>query len=339
MEPTTMGGRIAFHRKRLGLTQEQLAQALGISAQAVSKWEHDQSCPDISILPRLAGIFGITTDELLGVRPWSPVQEAEIVQEEDGEPEGIHITDDKHNVDIHWDCPRGWSLAAAAWIIAIGVMMLAGLALRVDVSFWSAAWITGLVVFGVRGMLRRIGFANVTAALCGVYFLLEELRLVQLNLGWGLVFPVLIVLFGVSLLAEGFRKKNRRHKIRVNGAPVATDSHVRMHEGVLHYSGSFDDGEYLVTTPELRGGQINVSFGDQTIDFTGVERLAENCHVRLNSSFGDVTLRVPRRYRVELEASKSFSDLHITGAPDESPEGVLRLTVSMSFGDLEIQYV
>ena len=45
MEETT-GKRIMAHRKRLGLTQEQLAEKLGGTAQAVSKWEKDQSCPD-----------------------------------------------------------------------------------------------------------------------------------------------------------------------------------------------------------------------------------------------------------------------------------------------------
>ena len=69
----TIGKRIAENRKRLGLTQDALAEQLGVTAQAVSKWENDQSCPDISILPRLADIFEISTDELLGRNPRSMV--------------------------------------------------------------------------------------------------------------------------------------------------------------------------------------------------------------------------------------------------------------------------
>ena len=69
MEQGTLGKRIAYHRKRLGMTQEQLAQRVGVSAQAVSKWENNLSCPDITILPELASIFGISVDELLG-RTW-----------------------------------------------------------------------------------------------------------------------------------------------------------------------------------------------------------------------------------------------------------------------------
>ena len=62
----TMGVIIARKRKELGMTQEQLAGALGISYQAVSKWENELSSPDISALPLLADLFGMTIDELFG---------------------------------------------------------------------------------------------------------------------------------------------------------------------------------------------------------------------------------------------------------------------------------
>ena len=61
----TIGTRIAGRRKELKMTQEDLAVKLGVSAQAVSKWENDASCPDISLLPQLVKVLDITTDELL----------------------------------------------------------------------------------------------------------------------------------------------------------------------------------------------------------------------------------------------------------------------------------
>ena len=61
----TIGKRIALLRKEKGLTQEDLANAMGVSPQAVSKWENDQTCPDISALPKLARLFDVTVDELL----------------------------------------------------------------------------------------------------------------------------------------------------------------------------------------------------------------------------------------------------------------------------------
>ena len=62
----TFGQRFARLRKSKGYTQEQIADKVNISYQAVSKWENDISSPDISILGELANILGVTTDELLG---------------------------------------------------------------------------------------------------------------------------------------------------------------------------------------------------------------------------------------------------------------------------------
>ena len=61
----TIGRRITQLRKEQGMTQEELAQKLDVTSQAVSKWENDVSCPDISILPQLADILHTTTDYLL----------------------------------------------------------------------------------------------------------------------------------------------------------------------------------------------------------------------------------------------------------------------------------
>ena len=63
--PESFGDRISFLRKLKELTQAQLAEKLGISAQAVSKWESGLSCPDIMMLVPLADIFGVSTDVLL----------------------------------------------------------------------------------------------------------------------------------------------------------------------------------------------------------------------------------------------------------------------------------
>ena len=61
----TLGERIAEKRKARGLKQEDLAEMLGVSAQAVSKWENDVSCPDIMTLPTLSDKLGCSIDELL----------------------------------------------------------------------------------------------------------------------------------------------------------------------------------------------------------------------------------------------------------------------------------
>jgi transcriptional regulator with XRE-family HTH domain len=71
---TSLGRKIAEYRKALGLTQDQLAEKMNVSPQAVSKWENDISCPDIVLLPKLAALFQVTVDELLSVETKKEIQ-------------------------------------------------------------------------------------------------------------------------------------------------------------------------------------------------------------------------------------------------------------------------
>jgi transcriptional regulator with XRE-family HTH domain len=65
----TLGNKISELRRSKGITQEEIAEKLGVSPQAVSKWENDISCPDILLLPKIAEMLGVTVDELLSDKP------------------------------------------------------------------------------------------------------------------------------------------------------------------------------------------------------------------------------------------------------------------------------
>ena len=69
MQKDTMGRMIAAKRKELGITQMELADKMGVTDKAVSKWERSLSYPDISSLPKLAEILGMSVDELMQVKP------------------------------------------------------------------------------------------------------------------------------------------------------------------------------------------------------------------------------------------------------------------------------
>jgi len=64
----TLGMMIAELRKEKGMTQLELAEKMGVTDKAVSKWERDLSCPDINSLPNLAEILGVTVDELMQIK-------------------------------------------------------------------------------------------------------------------------------------------------------------------------------------------------------------------------------------------------------------------------------
>ena len=62
-----IGQRIKDLRKKADMTQDRLADYLGVSAQAVSKWEVGSASPDLSLIAPLTRVFGVTADELLGI--------------------------------------------------------------------------------------------------------------------------------------------------------------------------------------------------------------------------------------------------------------------------------
>ena len=68
MKKQTLGTMIATMRKENGMTQLELAEKMGITDKAVSKWERDLSFPDINSIPKLAAIFNVTVDELMQVK-------------------------------------------------------------------------------------------------------------------------------------------------------------------------------------------------------------------------------------------------------------------------------
>jgi len=70
---SSLGSRINEYRRQRNITQEQLADAMGVTSQAVSKWENDISCPDIAILPQVADYFSVSMDRLIrGEEPMRP---------------------------------------------------------------------------------------------------------------------------------------------------------------------------------------------------------------------------------------------------------------------------
>ena len=68
MKKDTFGNMVAALRKEKEMTQLELAEKMGVTDKAVSKWERDLSFPDVSSIPKLAEILGVTVDELMQVK-------------------------------------------------------------------------------------------------------------------------------------------------------------------------------------------------------------------------------------------------------------------------------
>ena len=337
----TLGKRIIAHRKRLGMTQDKLAEQLGVTAQAVSKWENDQSCPDITMLPKLAEIFGISTDALLGIAAQEKVYEAEVVTpgccDDEQENDGIHLQNGTW--EFKWDNSRKSSIGIAVWVLLVGGLLLAGNICNWELAFWDVLWPTGLLTFGLFGILPRFSFFRLGCLLFGAYFLLSELDFLPFTLDKGILIPVFLLLFGLSLLVDALRKPRKPHFSIVHNGDKVKKSYCNITDERFDCNLSFGEKDYVINTPRLQGGTANVSFGELDIDLSGCETIVPSCTIDANCSFGELTIRVPRRYRVEAASSTSFGDFEVEGYPDPDPVAVINLDANVSFGEICVKYI
>lgn len=332
MSNHTLGERIKFHRKRIGLTQEQLAQRMGVSAQAVSKWENNLSCPDISVLPELANLFGITLDELLGKQ--------ESVRAE--------VVEDEHKGSSNWSWQ--WNAFPAKksgvhlfsfYLISIGAVMLMNNLFSFDVSWWTVVWTLALAFTGLGGLFKRFSIFSLIVCLTGVGFLVSEYVTLPIKFSWGLVIPALILLWGLSLLIDtfGIRKSIRR----AHRNTCSTKEETREYscaDGYLSCDYCFGSQRTAVVADTLRGGMIDCSFGEFTFDFSACKTAAPDCLLSVDNSFGSVTLLFPTHLAAKMkDHDNSFASVSFNGSPAAVTNGTVLLNLDNSFGTIHIRYI
>lgn len=333
----TLGKRIMQHRKGLGLTQEQLAERLGVTPQAVSKWENDQSCPDIATLPILAEIFGVSIDALLGREPQPPVYQAEVVTDE---PEDK----DKGTWEFHWDAGRADAVAFAVFVLLTGALLAVSKYFSLDASLWDIAWPAFLLVIFGSKLLSKFSAFYTAGALVGGYYLLENLGIWKLE-NTDLIFPAIIVLFGISLLVDAIKKpKKSGFSLKKNGKNFNAGgndytNNFSCTDDSFSCESSFGETVKEVIVPRLAFGKASCSFGELTLDLRGCEEIAEGCRLDLDCSFGELNLLIPRKYKVISDGSTAFGDVTFRGEPEDAPAATVHLDANINFGNICIQYI
>ena len=339
----TLGKRIISHRKRLGMTQDRLAEQLGVTAQAVSKWENDQSCPDITMLPKLAEIFGISIDSLLGCAQKETVYEAEVVHNNSAEDDlqdedGIHIQNGNWEFKLDNSSRKG-SIGMALWVLLVGGLLLASNLLSWNVGFWDILWPSGLLIFGLFGVLPKFSFFRLGCLFFGSYFLLSNLNIAPFTMGKALLLPAFLLLFGLSLLVDALHKPKNRHLSFSHNGKNHKHSRCEVKDEVFECSLRFGEVSTVIDTPRLRRGEASVSFGELEIDLSGCEQITPDCIIDASCSFGELVIKVPKRYRIEADAGTSFGNFEVEGTSDPDPVAVINLDANVSFGEICVKYI
>ncbi|MBQ4066650.1 MAG: helix-turn-helix transcriptional regulator [Clostridia bacterium] len=101
----TIGQKLADMRRRAGLTQDYVSEHLGVTPQAVSKWENDVSCPDITLLPEIAKIYHTTVDDLLNGEATKEVAVIDETVRKDPSEMVLHIHVEDHGDKVKINLP------------------------------------------------------------------------------------------------------------------------------------------------------------------------------------------------------------------------------------------
>lgn len=335
MSNQTIGKRIQALRKEQGLTQKQLAELVGVTPQAVSKWETDESCPDISILSSLANVLGVSTDELLGAETKQkdiPVREAEIVSPEEEEKEG--------HGEFHFEFHAGKvaGILFGLFLLSAGVLLFLtkqiGWFADNDIGFWSLLWPTALIFVGLTGLVGRdfSGF-SLGMVLLGAICLLNNLGVISFGNIWLLIVVGLLAIIGISIIVSQFTKKKPTNQKK--GSPKYKYCDL---DGVIDYEAAFGNNDAVAKAVEITGGKIETAFGDYSLDLRGVTGFRPNARLTMDISFGDFTLYLPKTVRVETDKDGSFSSFETDGSPAPDAPYYLIIHSTVNFGELTIKY-
>ncbi|MGN1250994.1 MAG: helix-turn-helix transcriptional regulator [Candidatus Spyradocola sp.] len=166
----TTGERIAQLRRAAGLSQEQLAEALEVSRQAVSKWETGQALPDTDRIARLCALFSVSADELLGLPTRQSAQDSSAPAQPDGAQRLAQAAASRGRFIAGWiTAALGVLTLIAAYLAlwpirnaAVDTAAAHGLGYRIEVM-WYASQPPLSVVFVLGGVLIVAGVGLIAA--------------------------------------------------------------------------------------------------------------------------------------------------------------------------------
>ena len=161
-----LGNRLAELRKEHGYSQEDLAEKLGVSRQAISKWECGEASPDTDNLIELARLYNTSLDELLEIK--KPEENNNdnkhvVVDLKDDEGNSVHVTLDG-NDENHKDCcgehkhcarkPKAWEIIIDS-VTVFGVV-ISYILLGTFLDLWAQAWVLFLLIPIIPSILEAI---------------------------------------------------------------------------------------------------------------------------------------------------------------------------------------
>lgn len=345
----TLGKRIAALRKEKGMTQEQLAEKVGVSAQAVSKWENDVSCPDITLLPLLADLFGVSVDELLGVKPVEPhviiLDKEEAPKEEKKGKGSFSFEWNKHTA-------KWGTVATCIGLILVCLFFLlhsmANLFPYIEteeltLKGWNYIWPLLIFTLGLSSVKSNIAFGAAMMTFGGYEFVRRVLLGYQITtlpaVPWyvvlliGAIVTLLGIIFGKIYVTRAKTSEYKQNSDRKPTLEYSDDNNF------LKADMSFGNSYITYDRDVLCGGSIDSNFGDYTIDLRNVITFAQDCLLKVDQNFGNITILLPQQVRLVKSSDTSFGAVTVTGDPDADATQTLIIRADVNFGSLQVKYL
>lgn len=168
MNKKTLGQFIAELRKEKGFTQRELSEMLGVSDKTISHWERDESSPDISILPELSAIFGITVDELLRREKNSPLSDTVIYPQSENSMKESENSEKSHKEETLEDRFRKYKLLSLIGT-GFGVFSLVSMFFSSSVLSWMMSF-TYTQTIPLLSTLKYIVISLILTIAVRIYF-------------------------------------------------------------------------------------------------------------------------------------------------------------------------
>ncbi len=171
-----LGKTLTNLRKEKGLSQEQLAEKLDLTRQTISKWELDQSTPDIEYLLKLSEMFDVSTDYLIKGGEPQTVQASDAPVQQRSEP----ITQTKeHTVSAYKWCFCFGTVVTGASLIGIIAFVICA-AVKPHIAWVNGTKFTGLLGFlngtQTTGFFIVLCFLSALGVLFAVYGIVKDIR-------------------------------------------------------------------------------------------------------------------------------------------------------------------
>lgn len=319
-ENITLGRRIMQLRKAAGMTQEQLAEKLGVSPQAVSKWENDVSCPDIGTIPLIASIFNVSADELLGMKESVPHTDTE---------------KDKERSVSHG------SISLGILLIVLGIAFFISRTTQLPFSLWNVVWSAVLFGLGIAWAIQYRSISCIGIAAVGFSYLCSALgQPLPTWISRNVLLPLALILIGLDIVLHRLfpavfhsTKASKPNTHRFDGHRV---NKYNLQNGFISCETAFGEEHHVEEGGEISGGKFSTAFGQCTIDLSRCT-FANDSTITADVSFGSIELILPRSVCAVTNTQNSFgsTDIHGNSASDALPLPILG---KVSFGSIEISY-